>query len=132
MEKNFGEYIQKERKKQKLTIRKLAERSGLSHSSISMIERNIRQHPKSDTIQKLARGLKIPYQQLLVKAGYMKESASLLIINLESVLECKCLQFEGSELNKKQREFLEIFLCTLVNQDFSNKQLKRYVKFSHC
>ncbi|MBW5471583.1 helix-turn-helix domain-containing protein [Brevibacillus formosus] len=70
-EANFGDYLRKTRKSKKLTIIELAERSGLSYSGISRIEKNERGTPKPSTIKLLAQGLDEPYELLMEKAGYV-------------------------------------------------------------
>jgi transcriptional regulator with XRE-family HTH domain len=47
-----------------MTVRELAERSGVNHSAISQIERGIRE-PRPATIRKLAEALDVKPEQLL-------------------------------------------------------------------
>jgi transcriptional regulator with XRE-family HTH domain len=69
---NFGEYLRNVRQAKGITIRELAEKTGLNHSAISRIERNER-IPKATTIKKLALGVDEPYESLMEKAGYLTQ-----------------------------------------------------------
>ncbi|MCL6445197.1 MAG: helix-turn-helix domain-containing protein [Alicyclobacillus sp.] len=71
--KEFGDYIKKLRESRGLSINQLALSSGVSAAHISRIERGLRDVPHPDFIKKLARGLKVPYEQLMKAAGYIDE-----------------------------------------------------------
>jgi transcriptional regulator with XRE-family HTH domain len=53
------------RTQQVLSLRELAQRSGVSHDAIMFIERGMRQ-PRPSTIRKLAHGLGIPPETLIL------------------------------------------------------------------
>ncbi|MEN1968974.1 helix-turn-helix transcriptional regulator [Lentibacillus sp. N15] len=67
----FSEYITEKRKERKLSIRQLALYSEVSPGYISQIESENRGTPTPDVLKKLAKGLKIPYQELMEVAGYI-------------------------------------------------------------
>lgn len=69
----FGNYLRELRKKKKLTIRQLDTYSGVSHSYISQVERGNRGIPSPEILEKLAKPLGVDYEELMIKAGYMKE-----------------------------------------------------------
>ncbi|MCK6203977.1 transcriptional repressor LexA [Bacillus infantis] len=70
---NFGDQLMKWRKEKKLSIRKLADLSGVSHTYLSQVETGKRGVPSPDILEKLAKPLDIDYQQLMKKANYIKE-----------------------------------------------------------
>lgn len=70
---SFGEQLRALREERKLTVNQLATYSGVSAVSISRIENGKRGVPKPATIKKLAEALKIPYEGLMYKAGYIEE-----------------------------------------------------------
>lgn len=74
--KDFGKYIRKLRNDRELTIRQLELYSGVSNSYLSQLENGKRGTPSPEIIKKLAKGLKIPYNNLLEKAGYLDEPES--------------------------------------------------------
>ena len=74
----FGEFLKDIRKKdKKMTMRELERRSGISQAYISQIENGKRQIPKPITLEKLAKGLNVPYEDLMIAAGYMEEPLSI-------------------------------------------------------
>jgi SOS-response transcriptional repressor LexA len=65
----FGELVYRYRVRQKLTMRQLRARTGVSCPHISLVERGLR-HPARRTVQTLARGLGIDLNEALLAAGY--------------------------------------------------------------
>lgn len=72
----FSEYITKKRKERKLSIRQLALYSDVSPGYISQIESENRGTPTPEVLKKLAKGLKIPYEELMEVAGYIDKEKS--------------------------------------------------------
>ena len=66
----IGEYLKKLRKKQNMTLESLQEKSGVSNSHISRIERGLRE-PSPDTLKKLSTALGADYADLMDIAGYL-------------------------------------------------------------
>lgn len=69
----FSEYITKKRKEKNLSVRQLALYSDISSGYLSQIENEKRGTPTPDVLKKLAKGLKIPYQELMEVAGYLEK-----------------------------------------------------------
>ena len=67
----FGQRIKKLREREKLSVRKLAEKAGISHSYLSQLENGRRSSPKPPTIMKIAKGLNVPYSDLMIASGYI-------------------------------------------------------------
>lgn len=67
----LGHYIKTKRNKQIMSITELSKRSNISIAQISRIESGKRKAPRPETIKKLAEALEIPYEVLMVKAGYL-------------------------------------------------------------
>jgi len=61
----FGKNIQKLRKEKKLTLTQLAEKTEISKSYLSHIERNIQTNPSIDVLVKIASALDVDIQTLL-------------------------------------------------------------------
>lgn len=68
---NFGEELKKMRLEKGLSIRKLAELSGISHAYISQIENGKRDKPKPELLKKLSGPLNIPLIELMYNAGHI-------------------------------------------------------------
>lgn len=73
--KEFGIYIRKLRKERSLTIRQVEKYSGVSNSYLSQIENGMRGIPKPNILEKISKALKVPYEELMEKAGYLKDDS---------------------------------------------------------
>ena len=71
MIKEFGETIKNARLAKDLSLRDLAELTGLDHSYIGRLEKNS-STPSRETVTKLAKALNIPENELMVIAGYIE------------------------------------------------------------
>jgi transcriptional regulator with XRE-family HTH domain len=77
---HFGKFL--ETLRGKLSLRKVASKSGLSHAYIRDLElgRNRTTNdvikPSPDTLRKLSQAYQYPYTDLLIKAGYLEEVSS--------------------------------------------------------
>lgn len=71
----FGEYIRKLRMDQKLSLRDVAARIGISVSYLTQIEHGRRGTPGVPILKKLAPLYKVPLRELLRSAGYLDEEA---------------------------------------------------------
>jgi transcriptional regulator with XRE-family HTH domain len=70
---SFGEYIKDLRVYSGLSQRELAIKSGISNAEISRIEKSLRRRPSPLVLNALAPHLKVSYEELMHKAGYIKE-----------------------------------------------------------
>jgi len=68
----FGEYLKSARIKKKMTIRQLELYSEVSNAYISQLERGKRGIPSPDILKKLSVPLGLDYNDLMIKAGYVK------------------------------------------------------------
>ncbi len=69
---DVGAYIRDQRRKAQLSLRKLAERSGVSNPYLSQIERGLRR-PSAEILQQIAKGLRISAEALYVQAGILED-----------------------------------------------------------
>ncbi|SMQ75782.1 Transcriptional regulator, contains XRE-family HTH domain [Bacillus sp. OV166] len=67
----IGAYIKKIRESKNLGVNQLAQYAGVSAAQISRIENGKRENPKPETLAKLAKALKVDYDELMSKAGYI-------------------------------------------------------------
>jgi transcriptional regulator with XRE-family HTH domain len=64
----LGEYIRHRREVIGMSIRQLAEQSGYSHGSLSLIENGLRT-PTPETLQRIAEALRVDYEDLYAVGG---------------------------------------------------------------
>lgn len=75
---DFGSFIREERKKKRLSARKLAEVSGISQAYLSQLETGANKKPSIEIINKIAKGLDVPNGTLMLMAGYIEDPFELI------------------------------------------------------
>src|SRR6187431_3024809 len=65
---SLGEYLREQRVSAQLSLRQLAEQTGVSNPYLSQIERGLRR-PSAEVLQQLAKALRISAEQLYIRAG---------------------------------------------------------------
>lgn len=65
---NVVRLLREEREKHGLSMNKVAQRSGLSHSIVSLIERDLR-NPTLDTLLRIAEAIGIDLGEIITRAG---------------------------------------------------------------
>jgi transcriptional regulator with XRE-family HTH domain len=66
----FGDYLREQRVAAQLSLRQLAEQTGVSNPYLSQIERGLRR-PSAEVLQALAKALRISAEQVYVQAGIL-------------------------------------------------------------
>jgi transcriptional regulator with XRE-family HTH domain len=69
---SIGEYIRDQRQRAKVSLRQLAEATGVSNPYLSQIERGLRK-PSAEILQQIAKGLRISAEALYVQAGILDD-----------------------------------------------------------
>jgi len=67
---SLGDYLRDQRVSAQLSLRQLAEQTGVSNPYLSQIERGLRR-PSAEVLQQLAKALRISAEQLYVQAGIL-------------------------------------------------------------
>ncbi|NNG37847.1 helix-turn-helix transcriptional regulator [Flexivirga sp. ID2601S] len=67
---DVGSYLKEQRQQAELSLRQLAERTGISNPYLSQIERGLKR-PSAEILQAIAKGLRISAEQLYVQAGIL-------------------------------------------------------------
>jgi len=66
----LGDYLREQRTSAQLSLRQLAEQTGVSNPYLSQIERGLRR-PSAEVLQQLAKALRISAETLYVRAGIL-------------------------------------------------------------
>ena len=66
----LGEYLREQRTEARLSLRQLAEATGISNPYLSQIERGLRR-PSAEVLQQIAKALQISAETLYVQAGIL-------------------------------------------------------------
>jgi transcriptional regulator with XRE-family HTH domain len=72
---SIGDYIREQRQRAKVSLRQLAEVTGVSNPYLSQIERGLRK-PSAEILQQIAKGLRISAEVLYVQAGILDDRES--------------------------------------------------------
>ena len=67
---SLGQFIAAQRRAAELTLRQLAEQTGVSNPYLSQIERGLRK-PSAEVLQQLAKALRVSAETLYVRAGIL-------------------------------------------------------------
>ncbi len=70
--RDLGSFIRDQRRRDRLSLRKLSELAGISNPYLSQIERGLRK-PSAEILQAIARALRISAETLYVRAGILDE-----------------------------------------------------------
>jgi transcriptional regulator with XRE-family HTH domain len=70
--RDLGDFIREQRRRDRLSLRKLSELAGISNPYLSQIERGLRK-PSAEILQAIAKGLRISAETLYVRAGILDE-----------------------------------------------------------
>ena len=71
----LGDFIRHQRERSAISLRKLAERAGISNPYLSQIERGLRK-PSGEILKAIARALYVPVETLYERAGLLESVAT--------------------------------------------------------
>lgn len=69
---DIGAFIRQQRERSKMSLRRLADKAGISNPYLSQIERGLRK-PSAEILKSLARGLSIQAESLYIQAGLLED-----------------------------------------------------------
>lgn len=72
---DLGDFIRQQRQRADLSLRRLAERAGISNPYLSQIERGIRK-PSAEILKQLSRALSISAETMYSRAGLIEEGST--------------------------------------------------------
>jgi transcriptional regulator with XRE-family HTH domain len=72
---DIGSFIRSQRETAHVSVRQLAERSGVSNPYLSQVERGLRK-PSADVLAQIAKALRVSAEVLYVRAGILESSES--------------------------------------------------------
>jgi len=115
MEHRLGEELLRLRqvKGRSVSLREVERQTGISNEYLSQLERGIAKKPAPDVLQKLAKFYGVPYESLLVSAGYLKEKSqerNRRVVPRDVEAMAQSAQFSGEEWDEV-RNFMA-FLTT--------------------
>lgn len=112
----LGEFIRQQRQRSKMSLRRLADRAGISNPYLSQIERGLRK-PSAEILKSLARALSIQAESMYVRAGLLEDGFSPPTV-VEAVEA-------DSQLNTRQKQVLLEVYRTLIAADEPETEEKK-------
>lgn len=110
---DVGEFIRQQRERANLSLRRLAERAGISNPYLSQIERGIRK-PSAEILMRISRALEISAETLYSRAGLIEDTPTA-----PTVVEA----IDGDErLTLREKQVLLDLYRTLVDQRAAEEQ----------
>jgi transcriptional regulator with XRE-family HTH domain len=113
---DLGEFIHQQRERANLSLRRLAERAGISNPYLSQIERGIRK-PSAEILGRLSRALEISANTLYSRAG-------LIDTELESPSIFEAIEAD-SLLSANEKKVLLDMYKALIQSNGSNREPNR-------
>jgi len=105
---DLGAFIRQQRERANISLRKLADRAGISNPYLSQIERGLRK-PSAEILKSIARGLSIRAESLYQQAGLLDEG-----FHPPSVVEAV---EADTQLNQRQKRVLLDIYRTYVQEE---------------
>lgn len=103
---DIGSFIRAQREAAQVSLRQLAERTGVSNPYLSQIERGLRK-PSAEVLAQIAKGLRVSAEVLYLRAGILEES------RVNSVRDAV---LTAPELTERQRQVLvEVYESFVAN-----------------
>jgi HTH-type transcriptional regulator, competence development regulator len=122
--KKFGTQIKAIRENKHFTVRQTALQGGFSSAYLSQIENGKKNIPKVATLYKIAKGLRISQDDILILAGitHIEDVSTDTNVDLGEQLENNSLllSFEGKELSPEYRQAILSILKTLPDADHNS------------
>ena len=72
----FGRKLKELRNEKGFTVRQLALQAGISNSYLSQVENGKRSIPKPATLEKIAKGMRVPKEDIFLMAGISNDSST--------------------------------------------------------
>lgn len=108
---DVGGFIRQQRERSAISLRKLAERAGISNPYLSQIERGLRK-PSAEILKRIARGLSVSAETLFERAGLLEGRETP---DLENAIEA------DATLSERQKQALrEIYRSFQVGHEQEN------------
>lgn len=105
---DVGSFIRQQRERSAISLRKLAERAGISNPYLSQIERGLRK-PSAEILKSIARALSISAETLFEQAGLLEGREAT---DIEEAIR------SDTTLNERQKQALaEIYRSFVAGQD---------------
>ena len=119
--KFIPDYLKRLRLSKDISLRKVAEKTGLSDTYISLIESGKRPLPRLETLEKICDAYGINLLELITMDEIGKTLILLHEINEKFPIDVKKLVENYSKLNAENKRVLNMFLAFLLQQNLTEQ-----------
>lgn len=103
---DLGRFIREQRERSAISLRKLAERAGISNPYLSQIERGLRK-PSAEILKAIARGLSIRAEALYERAGLLEGDRQIIDVETSIRADTELTERQKQALTEIYRSFIE-------------------------
>jgi len=115
----FGNYIKNIRESKNMTLNQVALYAEISAAQLSRIETGKRGTPKPQTIEKIARALKVDYNELMSIAGYIETDSSVDNLSEEVNSNPKLNEKDERDIGKRMAKIRDDLIEGISGNDNS-------------
>lgn len=112
----LASYMKSKREVQGMSIRRLAERAAISHTEIKRIEDGTRKQPSPKILKAISEALNVPYNDIMVAAGYLNEAKSEDLPIMMTASQSKSSALDIAELTESELEDLKRYIAFIKSQ----------------
>jgi transcriptional regulator with XRE-family HTH domain len=109
---DIGSFIRAQRETAQVSVRQLAERSGVSNPYLSQVERGLRK-PSADVLAQIAKALRVSAEVLYVRAGMLEPSETS---------EVRDAVVTDTAITERQKQILLDIYAAFVQQNESTQE----------
>ncbi|WP_312505466.1 helix-turn-helix transcriptional regulator [Lysinibacillus sp.] len=113
----FGNYIKNIRESKNMTLNQVALYAEISAAQLSRIETGKRGTPKPQTIERIARALKVDYNELMSIAGYIETDSSIDHLSEEVNSNPKLTEKDERDIGKRMAKIREDLIEGISDDD---------------
>lgn len=109
---DIGSFIRSQRETAQVSMRQLAERSGVSNPYLSQVERGLRK-PSADVLAQIAKALRVSAEVLYVRAGILEPSEASQV--RDAIVT-------DTAITERQKQVLLDIYASFTQQNESNRE----------
>jgi transcriptional regulator with XRE-family HTH domain len=115
MASDIGSFIRSQRETAHVSVRQLAERSGVSNPYLSQVERGLRK-PSADVLNQIAKALRLSAEVLYVRAGILEASETSRV--RDAIVT-------DTAITERQKQVLLDIYASFTQQNEANREQSR-------
>lgn len=112
----LASYVKTKREECEMSVRKLAEKAEISHTEIKRIEDGTRKQPSPKILKLIAAALNVPYNDIMVAAGYLSEAESEELPTVMIASQSKSSALDIAELTERELEDVKRYIAFIKSQ----------------